>query len=80
MGAQRERVPADRVLAPLPWLVARDEIDADAGLGMLRPIVGAAREDASRCQLSDLDAVGLGAPVTHGAEIVDERLVEIGLL
>ena len=80
MGAQRERVLTDRILAPLAWLIPRDEVDADAWLRVLGAVVGAPPEDGGGGRLADLDPVGLGAPIAHDGEVIDELRVQIGFL
>src|SRR5207249_643070 len=63
VGAQRERVPADRVLLPLTRRVARHVIDADARLDILRAVIGAECEDRSSRASSESDAVRLRGAV-----------------
>ena len=55
--AERERDLADRVLAPMARLVARDVVDADPRLGVLRAVVRPQREDRRRGAPPELDAL-----------------------
>src|SRR5206468_7158447 len=78
--AERERTQADRILAPLPRRVARDEVDSDVRLWVPRTVVNTPGEDrAGRCA-PELDPVDLGAPLRDGPQVLDEQLVERGRL
>src|SRR5439155_7720843 len=74
--AQRERDLADRVLAPLPRRVTRDEIDADARLDILRAIVGPQGEDRGGGPLPKIDPLCLCASIPDPAEVFGELRVE----
>ena len=56
-----ERHLADRILPPLPRLVARDELDAEARLGMRRPVASGQLHHRPGGLAADLEA--LHAPV-----------------
>ena len=78
--AERERTQADRILAPLPRRIARDEVDSDVRLWVPRTVVTTPGEDrAGRCA-PELDPVDLGAPLRDGPQVLDEQLVERGRL
>ena len=74
--SQRERKPADGVLAPLPRLIAREEIDADASFSMLRAVVGPEREDCGGGPMAQLGSASSGTDIPDVAEIFLELRVE----
>jgi hypothetical protein len=59
-GAQSDWNLANRILAPQSRLVARSKVNAHAGFGMLRTIIGSLGEDRRRGPLAKFDSVGFG--------------------
>ena len=76
--AQRERDQADRVLPPLARLVARDEVDADPRLGVLRTVVRPQGQDRRRRAAPEPDSVLEIASIAHAdlAQVLRELVVE----
>src|SRR5581483_5391377 len=82
VSAERERTVADRVLTPLSRIVAHDEIDVDARLGMLRVIIRAQSQNCRGGAPSERNPTFLGAFVARSnlLEILDEQIIEAGVL
>ena len=74
--AQCERDLADRILAPLPRFISRDEVHTDAGLRVLRAVAGAQGENGGGGPLPQGDALDLGAALGNPPEVFFELLVE----
>src|SRR5262249_294726 len=72
VGTQSKRAQADGVLAPLPGLVAGEELNTDAGFGPLRTIVGPEREDRGGRSLPQLHSFRLGVSIPDLAEVFSE--------
>jgi hypothetical protein len=72
---ESERAPPDRILPPLPWIVAGEEVDADVRLRLLRAVIAPQREDGGGGTAADVEPVHHRAPVRQRAEVGGERLV-----
>ena len=68
---------ANRVLAPMSSLVARDELYADARLGNLRPIAGSERQYRVGCPLPDSDSVRPQLWVSYEGKVFSEFLIKV---
>ena len=74
--AQSERELADRILAPLAGLVAGDEIDADARLGVLGSVAGPEPEDRGGRPMPQVDSFPSCDRVLDAAQVFLESRVE----
>ena len=82
-GAQREprnRDLADRIGAPLPGLITRDKLDADARLGTPRAIHAPERQDRGGGLLPQRHPVCLGPSIRQLVEVGGEERVQAGPL
>ena len=68
---------ADRVLAPMPGVVARDELYTDTRLGNLRAIAGSKRQYRVGCPMPDSDSVHPQLLVGYEGEVFSEFLIKV---
>lgn len=71
-----ERDLADRILAPLPWGGAREELDAHTRLGMVGTVVGAEGQDRGGGTPAERDPLALVTSLPDPAKVRGEQVIK----